>query len=254
MSDAMPVQITPAFVREAYSLLRQSIIHVEEDDVDFDQEEENVQKRAEERAEKDARKHQRRKGASSSQAATAGEDSQDVEMSGITSESQTTGQDESMATSEAADAPSTSSQARLPSEAPAPQAEKPRMVISHDKYMQLQSLIVLHLAEVERETGKGLDHDDLVDWYLEAREADIQSVEQLEYEKELITKVIRKLKRVSYLCLLRQNFANDVHRTTTCWRSSAMSRTRCHPSTRSARLRARAPGVTTWSIRRSTST
>ncbi|GJE84311.1 DNA replication licensing factor Mcm6 [Phanerochaete sordida] len=189
-------EITPAFVREAYSLLRQSIIHVEEDDVDFDQEEEDVQKKAEEHADKEARKHQRRKGASSSQAATAGEDSQDVEMSGVTSESQTTGHDESMATDDTG-APSADSQVDAPA-APPPQ-EKPRMVISHDKYMQLQSLIVLHLAEVERETGKGLDHDDLVDWYLEAREAEIQSVEQLEYEKELITKVIRKLKRERYL-------------------------------------------------------
>ena len=32
-------EITPAFVREAYSLLRQSIIHVEQDDIDFDEEE-----------------------------------------------------------------------------------------------------------------------------------------------------------------------------------------------------------------------
>ena len=33
------MKITPAFVREAYNLLRQSIIHVEQDDIDFDEEE-----------------------------------------------------------------------------------------------------------------------------------------------------------------------------------------------------------------------
>ena len=33
-------EITPAIVREAYSLLRQSIIHVEQDDINFDDEEE----------------------------------------------------------------------------------------------------------------------------------------------------------------------------------------------------------------------
>jgi DNA replication licensing factor MCM6 len=32
-------EITPVFVREAYTLLRQSIIHVEQDDIDFDEEE-----------------------------------------------------------------------------------------------------------------------------------------------------------------------------------------------------------------------
>ncbi|EKM59274.1 uncharacterized protein PHACADRAFT_113769 [Phanerochaete carnosa HHB-10118-sp] len=194
-------EITPAFVREAYSLLRQSIIHVEEDDVDFDQEEEELQKQAAEKAEKEARKRGK-KGASSSQAATAGEESQDVEMSGAQSESQTAAQDDSIATDDTRDAPSTSqtaADAPVPAEAQVPQPEKHRMVISHDKYMQLQSLIVLHLAEVERETGKGLDHDDLVDWYLESREAEIQNVDQLEYEKELVTKVIRKLKRDHYL-------------------------------------------------------
>ena len=34
-------EITPAIVREAYSLLRQSIIHVEQDDINFDEEEED---------------------------------------------------------------------------------------------------------------------------------------------------------------------------------------------------------------------
>lgn len=34
-------EITPAIVREAYSLLRQSIIHVEQDDISFDDEDED---------------------------------------------------------------------------------------------------------------------------------------------------------------------------------------------------------------------
>lgn len=34
--DRGPLQITPSMVREAYALLRQSIIHVEQDDIDFE--------------------------------------------------------------------------------------------------------------------------------------------------------------------------------------------------------------------------
>ena len=41
------------------------------------------------------------------------------------------------------------------------------MVITHDKFMTLQSLIVLHLSSVERETGKGVDRDELIDWVFE---------------------------------------------------------------------------------------
>jgi DNA replication licensing factor MCM6 len=78
----------------------------------------------------------------------------------------------------------------------APPVAKRRMIITHDKYMTLQSLIVLHLAETERETGRGIDRDELIDWYLELKEAEIQDVEELEYEKELITKMLKKLVKV----------------------------------------------------------
>lgn len=79
-------------------------------------------------------------------------------------------------------------------EAPQP---KRRMVITHDKYMTLQSLIVLHLSQIERETHKGVDRDELIDWYLETKEDEIQDVDELEYEKELITKMLRKLVKVT---------------------------------------------------------
>jgi len=65
--------------------------------------------------------------------------------------------------------------------------------------MSLQSMIVLHLSAVERETRRGLDRDDLVDWYLETREADLHSVEEVEYERELIGKVLDKLVKDHYL-------------------------------------------------------
>ena len=96
--------------------------------------------------------------------------------------------------------PSDTSSSRAPSAAPremTPQPPKRRMIITHDKYMQLQSLIVLHLSQVERETGRGMDRDDLIDWYLELKEAEMNDVEDIEYEKELITKMLRKLVRVS---------------------------------------------------------
>jgi DNA replication licensing factor MCM6 len=177
-------------VREAYSLLRQSIIHVEQDDIDFDEEEAattrgNMQSKASE------------------------DDSQDVPMSGgddtemtdpMYAEPSGTGTDGSMST-----------EPQGPMTPKAPQHDtgdghasaKRRMVITHDKYMTLQSLIVLHLAAVERETGRGIDRDELIDWYLETKEEEIQDVDELEYEKELVTKVLRKLVKVSLRCYVR---------------------------------------------------
>lgn len=78
---------------------------------------------------------------------------------------------------------------------PPPQPKR-RMIITHDKYVTLQSLVILHLSGVERDTGKGMDRDELIDWYLEFKEAEIQDVDALEYERELIIKMLKKLVKV----------------------------------------------------------
>lgn len=184
-------EITPAFVREAYSLLRQSIIHVEQDDIDFDEEDkeiapENVQPKMSE------------------------DDSQDVPMSGGDTE-----MTEQTYVEQSGTDGSTSTQAlglvtpKTPQN-DGPTSSKRRMVITHDKYMTLQSLIVLHLAAVERETGKGIDRDELIDWYLEIKEEEIQDVDELEYEKELITKVLKKLVKDNYLIQITGDVQNSL--------------------------------------------
>lgn len=173
------MQITPAFVREAYTLLRQSIIHVEQDDVDFDEEE----------LEGDRPQNQ-----------TDGE-SQDVQMSSAALEESSMAVDGVVINGNAPGLQASSSSSRAPSAAPpqppAQQPQRPRMRITHDQYITIQSLVVMYLSEKERETGKGVDKDDLIDWYLESKEEDLDDVDQLEYEKELITKALRKMVKVS---------------------------------------------------------
>lgn len=183
-------EITPTFVREAYTLLRQSIIHVEQDDIDFDEEELEGERGA------------------NAAAADGIDESQDVEMSAAEIEAMDQMEESSLglnriATSSGA-GPSSTSRAgsAFPEAPPAPAPPKRRMVITHDKYMTLQSLVVLHLSATERETGRGIDRDELIDWYLELKESELQDVEELEYEKELITKLLRKLVKV------RKNFSS----------------------------------------------
>ncbi|CCL98589.1 uncharacterized protein FIBRA_00590 [Fibroporia radiculosa] len=189
-------EITPAFIREAYTLLRQSIIHVEQDDIDFDEEE------LEGEREGDKRPKSRPEDV---------EDSQDVEMSAAeiaALEETEQSYNESMGVNGSSfsglnGAASSDGVARgtsmVPDAPEQPSRPKRRMVITHDKYMALQSLIVLHLSQIERETGRGVDRDELIDWYLEVKESEIQDVEELEYEKELITKMLRKLVKDNYL-------------------------------------------------------
>ncbi|KAH9943221.1 MCM-domain-containing protein [Epithele typhae] len=186
-------EITPAFVREAYTLLRQSIIHVEQDDVELDEEEQEAGDRPQR-----ASSH------------VNGDDSQDVNVSGMQS-----GTDDLYHESGATGARGTSSSApsRAGSMAPGaddqhafaqpPPQPRRRMVISHDKFITMRSLVVLHVSQVERDTGKGVDKDELIDWYLEQKESDIQDVDELEWEKELITKVLKKLVKESFLLEVR---------------------------------------------------
>jgi len=187
-------------VREAYTLLRQSIIHVEQDDIDFDEEE------------LEGERDDRRQRAAAADPTDDVDGDQDVEMSAAEMEAMDQMEESSMGingvrvTGAAAGLAAASSSSRASSAAagadavPPPPAPKRRMIITHDKYMTLQSLIVLHLSATEREKGRGIDRDELIDWYLELKESEIQDVDELEYEKELITKMLRKLVKVRTAC------------------------------------------------------
>lgn len=187
-------EITTAFVREAYTLLRQSIIHVEQDDVDFDEEEGEAERGA---------------NGDAAQATDGLDESQDVEMSSAEIEAMDAVEESSLglnrvATNSGGGPSSTPRPGSALPEVPAPPPPQPRrrMVITHDKYMTLQSLVVLHISATERETGQGIDRDELIDWYLELKESEIQDVEEIEYEKELITKLLKKLVKVRRLSFL----------------------------------------------------
>ena len=54
----------------------------------------------------------------------------------------------------------------------------------------------MQLAEHERREGTGIDRDELIDWYLEMKEPELETVEELEAEKDLIGKVLKKLVKV----------------------------------------------------------
>ncbi|KAJ7498591.1 MCM2/3/5 family-domain-containing protein [Mycena latifolia] len=184
-------EITPAFVREAYSLLRQSIIHVEQDDIDFDEEELEGERG-------DARPRATANGTDD-----IDDDDGDIEMSAAEMDAMDQMEGSSLpAPQQQPSAPGSESDpanASIGDQIPPPPPPKRRMIITHDKYMTLQSLIVFHIASKERETGQGVDRDDLIDWYLEEKEPEMQDSSDADYEKELIIKMIRKLVKDNYL-------------------------------------------------------
>jgi DNA replication licensing factor MCM6 len=148
-------------VREAYSLLRQSIIHVELDDIEIDDVVGN-------------------EGDQQEREALANEEEQPpiAIQEGPMSPTRAGGSGEQLAAT------------------PQPQPQRKKIKITHDKYMEMQSLLVLHLTEVERSTGAGLEREGLIDWYLEQKEEDMNSLEELDAEKDLVGKVLKKLVKV----------------------------------------------------------
>lgn len=103
----------------------------------------------------------------------------------------------------AASAAAAASGSGAAADAPAQGSARRKVRITYDRYMEITNLIVLRVSEAERETMRGLPRDELVQWYLEQREADIESMEELEQERELITKVLAKLVKDQYLIELR---------------------------------------------------
>jgi DNA replication licensing factor MCM6 len=65
--------------------------------------------------------------------------------------------------------------------------------------MEIMNIVVLHLSDVEREEGDGVEREELIQWYLEQKETEFETEEDLEHERALITKVLSRLARVSLI-------------------------------------------------------
>ncbi|PWN50419.1 putative MCM6-involved in replication [Violaceomyces palustris] len=170
-------EITPAFVREAYSLLRQSIIHVEKDDIDFEDDDDEIFNAAADAMEAEA-------------APTSSIDA--TNLMGPSSSVQP-------------ERRSTTAEPQAQATGPSPSSSgKKKFRITYDRYMEMANLIVLRVSEIERESMKGVAKKDMIEWYLLQRESEIETVEQLEEETELIKRVLSKLVKDQYLIELRE--------------------------------------------------
>jgi len=162
-------EITPEFVREAFNLLRQSIISVEKDDVEVDEEEVGT-------------------------VAGAVEASNDG--------------DDDMAEADAA----VDHEGHRDTQTPAPPHAREKTKITYDKYMSILNMIVKRVNEDEKEAGEGVEEQDLIIWYLEQNEDELETQEDLERERDLVKKVIKRMVKVCFsmipLCRCAVSIAN----------------------------------------------
>ena len=173
--------VTPNFVREAYGLLRQSIISVEKDDIEVDEEEDDIIDPALNNA--DGEDSNRRDGDGDSPMADGdappphdsdGDEDDDDGNAGVTGAARARG-----------------------SQTPAPPPPPRRKTkIEFDKYMSILNLLVHRVNQDDIEDGNGVEHDELVVWYLEQREDELNTQEELETEKDLVAKVLKRMVKV----------------------------------------------------------
>ena len=156
--------VTPNFVREAFNLLRQSIISVEKDDVEVEDDEDEVLNN----------------GTANGHAHGPDRDG-DSPMADGDDDDQDGDDGPDGAAGRASQTPASPSR---------------RTKITYDKYMAILNMLVRRVNEDEMTTGEGVEHEELVTWYLEQKEEELNSVEEAEDEKELARKVIKRMVKV----------------------------------------------------------
>jgi len=164
-------EITPLMVVEAFNLLRQSIISVEKDDVEVDEDDEELISAL--------------NGANTNGNGSSSRDHEGDSPMGD-------GDDHEDGTNDVAGGATGAE-----SQTPAPgQGRKTK--ITYDKYMKIMNILVRHINQVELTTGEGVEGEELVQWYLEHIEEELQSVEQHDAEAVLVRKVMKRLIKVCF--------------------------------------------------------
>lgn len=158
-------EVTPEFVREAFNLLRQSIISVEKDDVEVEDDEE---------------------GAADAEAGA------DAEMGDAEQENAGRGPSASASATPAAQQP---------------QREKKK--ITYDHYMSILNMLVRRVNADAATAEDGVEEEELLVWYLEQKEAELETQKDLEEERDLAKKVLKRMVKDNILMQIRGEGLTD---------------------------------------------
>jgi len=142
-------EVDSKFVLEAFNLLRQSIISVEKDDVEVDDDEKPA-------------------------------------VDGVAHSVLQQAQHEDDEDMEQRDAP-----------------QRQRTKVTYDRYMAILNLLVGRVNEEEKAGGAGVEHQELLVWYLEQRENEISNAAELEAEQSLAAKVLKRMVKDNILMQIR---------------------------------------------------
>ena len=149
-------QVSPEFVDEAFNLLRQSIISVEKDDVEF-------------------------------------EDEEDATM--IDADAGAADRDGDSLMNENDEGEDIPASVRA-SQTPAP-ALRPRTQIKYDDYIKIHNMLLRRVSDDQSAAEDGVEEEDLLVWFLEQKEDELESQDDLQAQKGLARKVLKRMVKVS---------------------------------------------------------
>jgi hypothetical protein len=103
-----------------------------------------------------------------------------------------------------------------------PEVSKPTVSLTAEDYQRIVHQIVFQIKKYERETHEtGMHKSALVDWYLESKEAELDSEEQILYQRKLIKSILNRLVKKVSLCKAKKIiyffFLNSSFRKMSCY-------------------------------------
>lgn len=164
-------EISPTFVSEAYDLLRLSIIRVEMDDIQMDDDVPVPPVDEEATLEAD------------------GSEQQDARDDAFLNQSSYNQLGEGQTDANA--------------------ARRPKVTITYDKYVAMMNLVVKKISDDDANGGNGLTRTEIVKWYLEQKEDDLHTEQEFLYERELAYKLLKKLEKDKILMSVTLNANED---------------------------------------------
>ncbi|VVT46262.1 uncharacterized protein SAPINGB_P001126 [Magnusiomyces paraingens] len=172
-------KITVQIVEEAYELLRQSIIHVDHDDVEVEDDIDQLERE--------------------------GGSNENEDLFGETSRPAATDDDTQQDTVPQPHEPSIASGTNEP--------RKHKVKIPYERYSAMVNLLMQRIDAAENEganqtamedaAGEGITKDELIEWYLEQEEDNIATEAEYNYEKALVGKIIDKMVTDNILMVMR---------------------------------------------------
>ena len=90
--------------------------------------------------------------------------------------------------------------------------------------MKILNMLVRKVNEVDTAEGTGIDGEELINWYLEEMEGEMDNEEEYHNEKALVKKVIKRMMKVSFgthTHILEKHILTSLIRTISSWPSAA---------------------------------